>query len=142
MFREGSGRRLGALAQGRADAVVDLAELAAARGAAAPPADLLALIDAGDAGLDAAKDLVRKLKPSDGAPIIRPISDLRLLAPLDPPRGNVIAIGLNYAKHADEAARVAGTSVQPPTVFTKAITTIAGPYDDIPIDAAISDKID
>jgi 2-keto-4-pentenoate hydratase/2-oxohepta-3-ene-1,7-dioic acid hydratase in catechol pathway len=142
MFRHGSGSRLGVLAEGRSDTVVDLAELAAARASAAPPADLLALIDAGDTGLDAMKELVRKVKPSDGAPITRPISELHVLAPLDPPRGNVIAIGLNYAKHADETARTGGTGAQPPTVFTKAITTIAGPYDDIPIDPAVSDQMD
>ena len=32
--------------------------------------------------------------------------------------------------------------MKPPTVFTKAITTIAGPYDDIRIDASVSTKID
>jgi 2-keto-4-pentenoate hydratase/2-oxohepta-3-ene-1,7-dioic acid hydratase in catechol pathway len=142
MFRHGPGRRLGVLAEGRHDTVVDLAELAAARSSAAPPADLLAVIDTGDSGLKAIRDLVGKLKSSDGAPITRPISELQVLAPLDPPRGNVIAIGLNYAKHVAESARVAGSAGQPPTVFTKAITTIAGPYDDIPIDPAVSDKID
>ena len=142
MFSHGSERRLGVLAEGRPDTVVDLGELAAARAMAAPPADLLALIDAGEGGLKAIREIVGKLKASDGAPITRPLSGLGVLAPLDPPRGNVIAIGLNYAKHAAETARVAGSSAQPPTVFTKAMTTIAGPYDDIPIDPAVSDQID
>ena len=142
MFRQGLGRRLGALAQGRPDTVIDLVELAKAIGSEPPPVDLLALIDAGDAGLNAVKDLVTKLKPSAGAPITRRLTELEVLAPLDPPRGNVIAIGLNYAKHASETARLAGTGAQPPTVFTKAITSIAGPYEDIPIDRAVSDQMD
>jgi 2-keto-4-pentenoate hydratase/2-oxohepta-3-ene-1,7-dioic acid hydratase in catechol pathway len=142
MFRHEAGRRLGVLAEGRPETVVDLVELASASGSAPPPADMLALIDAGEAGMQAVKDLLARLEPSAGAPIIRPIEDLELLAPLDPPRGNVIAIGLNYAKHADETARRAGSGAQPPTVFTKAITTIAGPYDDIPIDSSVSDEMD
>ncbi len=32
--------------------------------------------------------------------------------------------------------------VKPPTIFTKAITSITGPYDDIAIDPSISDKLD
>ena len=141
MFKQGSGGRLGVLADGRADTVVDLWELAAASGSAPPPADLLALIDAGDSGMDAVKHLLAKLKPSAAAPITRPLAGLRLLAPLDPPRGNVIAIGRNYQKHAAETAK-GGEEPKPPTVFTKAITTIAGPNDEIPIDPAISDEID
>jgi 2-keto-4-pentenoate hydratase/2-oxohepta-3-ene-1,7-dioic acid hydratase in catechol pathway len=142
MFKHGAGRRLGVLAGGRNDTVVDLIELAATSGLPPPPADLLALIDGGEAGKDSVRDLLERLEPSAGAPITRPIAAVEVLAPLDPPRGNVIAIGLNYAKHADEAARAAGTGAQPPTVFTKAITSIAGPYEDIPIDSSISDQMD
>jgi 2-keto-4-pentenoate hydratase/2-oxohepta-3-ene-1,7-dioic acid hydratase in catechol pathway len=142
MFKHGSGRRLGVLADGRPDAVVDLAELALATTSAPPPPDLLALIDAGDSGLDAVRRLLLRMKADAAAPIIRPLTGVEVLAPLDPPRGNVVAIGLNYAKHVSEAARQPVTGAMPPTVFTKAITTIAGPYDDIPIDPAVSEQID
>jgi 2-keto-4-pentenoate hydratase/2-oxohepta-3-ene-1,7-dioic acid hydratase in catechol pathway len=54
----------------------------------------------------------------------------------------VYAIGRNYQKHAEEGARALKTEVGPPTIFTKAITTITGPYSDIPINPAVSDKID
>jgi 2-keto-4-pentenoate hydratase/2-oxohepta-3-ene-1,7-dioic acid hydratase in catechol pathway len=141
MFKHGNGRRLGVLSGGPYVTVVDLSELAAATGSAAPPADLLALIDAGDSGMDAVRSLLAKVKPSTGAPAIRPLAGLELLAPLDPPRGNVIAIGRNYAKHAAETA-ARGEEPKPPTVFTKAITTITGPNDEIPIDPAVSDEID
>jgi len=141
MFEHGTGRRLGLLAERDSATVVDLAELANASGSTPPPADLLGLIDAGDVGMAAIRRLVAKLKPSAGAPITRPLADLKLLAPLDPPRGNVIAIGRNYAKHAAETA-AKGEKPKPPTVFSKAITSITGPHDDIPIDPAVSDKID
>jgi 2-keto-4-pentenoate hydratase/2-oxohepta-3-ene-1,7-dioic acid hydratase in catechol pathway len=141
MFKHGNSRRLGVLSGGPYLTVIDLSELAAATGSAPPPADLLALIDAGDSGLDSVRKLMAKLTPSAGVPVIRPLAGLELLAPLDPPRGNVIAIGRNYAKHAAETA-ARGEEPKPPTVFTKAITTITGPNDEIPIDPAVSDEID
>jgi 2-keto-4-pentenoate hydratase/2-oxohepta-3-ene-1,7-dioic acid hydratase in catechol pathway len=141
MFKHRSSRRLGVLLAGRSDTVVDLSELASASGSADPPADVLALIDAGEPGLDAVKNLLAKLKPSATVPVLRPLAGLELLAPIDPPRGNVIAIGRNYAKHAAETA-ARGEEPKPPTVFSKAITTIAGPHDEIPIDPAVSDEID
>ena len=141
MFEHGSGRRLGILADQRSETVIDLTELAAVTGSAPPPADIMALIDAGEAGMASVKQLVSKLMPSVGAPIVRPLADVKLLAPLDPPRGNVIAIGRNYAKHAAETA-AKGEKPKPPTVFSKAITTIAGPNDEIPIDPAVSEDID
>ncbi|HEY1161515.1 MAG TPA: fumarylacetoacetate hydrolase family protein [Candidatus Dormibacteraeota bacterium] len=141
MFEHGNGRRLGVLAEGRSDTIVDLAELAAASGSHPPPADLLALIDAGPAGMASVRQLLTKLKPSAAAPITRQVAEVKLLAPLDPPRGNVIAIGRNYAKHAAETA-AKGEKPKPPTVFSKAITSITGPHDDIPIDPGVSEEID
>jgi 2-keto-4-pentenoate hydratase/2-oxohepta-3-ene-1,7-dioic acid hydratase in catechol pathway len=141
MFEHGKGRRLGVLAGDRSETVIDLTELATATASTPPPADIMALIDAGDAGMASVKQLMAKLKPSAGAPIIHPLADVRLLAPLDPPRGNVIAIGRNYAKHAAETA-AKGEKPKPPTVFSKAITSITGPNDDIPIDPGVSEEID
>jgi 2-keto-4-pentenoate hydratase/2-oxohepta-3-ene-1,7-dioic acid hydratase in catechol pathway len=141
MFEHGNGRRLGVLAAGRSDTVIDLTELAKASGEPPPPADLMALIDAGDAGTASLKQLLAKLKPSDVAPVTRALAGVKLLAPLDPPRGNVIAIGRNYAKHAAETA-AKGEKPKPPTVFTKAITSITGPNAEIPIDPAVSEDID
>lgn len=136
MFRDGSGSRLGAYHQGQ---VVDLAAAARAAGAPEPPPDLLALIDRGPEGLAR----VRELLEGPGARAAgRPLEEVALLPPLDPPRGNVLAIGRNYARHAEEGARARGTEVAPPTIFTKAITTISGPRADVPIDPAVSPEID
>jgi 2-keto-4-pentenoate hydratase/2-oxohepta-3-ene-1,7-dioic acid hydratase in catechol pathway len=141
MFEHGSGRRLGVLAGGRSDTVIDLAELAQASGSTQPPADLMALIEAGDAGMASIRQLLTKVKPSAGAPVTQQLDTVKLLAPLDPPRGNVIAIGRNYAKHAAETA-AKGEKPKPPTIFSKAITSITGPYDDIPLDPGVSEEID
>jgi 2-keto-4-pentenoate hydratase/2-oxohepta-3-ene-1,7-dioic acid hydratase in catechol pathway len=125
MFIADGGRRLGALRPGTEDEVVELSDLT----------DIRALIDAGDEGLS----LVRSALSSSRSKSHQ-LADLELLAPLDPPRGNVIAIGRNYQKHAEETAH--GGQVSPPTIFTKAITSLTEPFADITIDPAISDKID
>ncbi len=125
MFRHDGKPRLGALRPGHEDEVVDLSEVAT---------DVLAVIDAGEHGLA----LARKV----AADATRGISldEVKLLPPIDAPRGNIIAMGRNYQKHAEETAT--DGDVKPPTIFTKAITSITGPYDDIPIDPSISDKLD
>jgi 2-keto-4-pentenoate hydratase/2-oxohepta-3-ene-1,7-dioic acid hydratase in catechol pathway len=142
MFREADGRRLGVVLDGAEDRVVDVPELARATGSPPPPAALLALIDQGTAGLERLRTLLTKLDRTVSEPIIRRLSALALLAPLDPTRGNILAVGRNYQKHAEEGARAQGTEVKPPTFFTKAITSIAGPHDEIRIDPAVSEEID
>ncbi len=126
MFDHDGERHLGALRPGHEDQIVELTPLAH---------DLLALIDGGDSALDEARRLV-----SGGGPRTRALKDVRLLPPLDPPRGNVIAMGRNYQKHAEETAH--GGEVKPPTIFSKAITSITGPFEDIAIDPSISAEID
>ena len=140
MFKNGAERRMG-VARGDTE-VLDLVELAKAAGVPPPPADILGLIDEGADGLRRVRELVSSPAASDGAPVVRRLTDLALLSPLDPPRGNVLAVGRNYQKHAEEGARAMGTEVGPPTIFTKAITSMSGAYDDIPIDPKISEKID
>jgi len=136
MFRDGEASRLGIGRDGSNDEIVDVA--AAGNGTGALPATILDVIDAGDEGVDR----LRGLAASAPAGAVRTLADLTLLPPFDPPRGNVLAIGRNYQKHAEEGARALNTEVGPPTIFTKAITTITAPYADIRIDAAVSTKID
>jgi 2-keto-4-pentenoate hydratase/2-oxohepta-3-ene-1,7-dioic acid hydratase in catechol pathway len=101
---------------------------------------LLQLIDAGDEGLARARALMHAAG-GDHAPRI-PLAGARILPPLNPPRGNILAIGRNYAEHAAESARARDEDVTRPTVFTKAQTSIAGPYDDIPVDERVTTQVD
>ena len=125
MYRHDGQPRLGALRPGHEDEVVDLSEVAT---------NVLAVIDAGERGLAQAHKAAVDAKR--GAPL----KEVTLLAPIDSPRGNIIAMGRNYQKHAEETAT--DGDVKPPTIFTKAITSVTGPYDDIAIDPSISDKLD
>jgi 2-keto-4-pentenoate hydratase/2-oxohepta-3-ene-1,7-dioic acid hydratase in catechol pathway len=142
MFRDGNERRLGVIRDGSSEDVVDVSQLAKGNGSSAAPADILALIESGEDGLRRLRDLVASVKESGRTATVRKLKELTILAPLDPPKGNMLAIGRNYQKHAEEGARAWGEPVKPPTVFTKAQTSITGPFDDIRIDPAISDKID
>lgn len=141
MFRQGNQRRLGVVRDAEAGEVVDVPELAGALGSEPPAADVLTLIEGGDLALNRLRELVSSRKAA-GPSIVRKLAGLALLAPLDPPRGNVLAIGRNYAKHASESARAWGEQVKPPTVFTKGQLSVTGPYDDIVIDPAISAQLD
>jgi 2-keto-4-pentenoate hydratase/2-oxohepta-3-ene-1,7-dioic acid hydratase in catechol pathway len=74
-----------------------------------------------------------------------PLADVRWHAPLPRPLKNVICLGLNYKSHAIESATAFGRETKIPTVpvfFTKAPTTVSGPYDAIPWDQAVSAEVD
>lgn len=124
-FRADGGARLGALREG--DEIVEIET----------PADMLALIDAGDEGLS----LARSALASTRAKAHR-LDAAQLFAPLPEPRGNVIAMGRNYQKHAEESAKKAQHAPEPPTIFTKAITSLTEPFADIVVDPAISAQMD
>jgi 2-keto-4-pentenoate hydratase/2-oxohepta-3-ene-1,7-dioic acid hydratase in catechol pathway len=130
MFKADGGHKLGALRQDGNDQNDEIVEIS-------DYADLRALIDAGDEGLAHAKAALSSSRSKS-----RRLADLELLAPIEEPRGNVIAIGRNYQKHAEETAFMDGREPAPPTIFTKAITSLTEPFADIAIDPSISDKID
>ena len=107
--------------------------------------DLLTLIDAGPEALARVREFAAT------APTALPLSDARLLAPIPTPRRNVICLGKNYAEHARESYEARGEQVptespvattEYPVIFTKATTSVNGPYDDIPVDDAISAQMD
>jgi len=137
MFLVGSEPHIGAL---NGTGIVDLS----ARGAAAGvdmPATLLEVIDGGDMYLPRLRTILDGLGGEDPAADYA-FGEVRILPPLDPPRGNVLAIGRNYEEHAKESALARNEEVTRPTVFTKAQTSITGPFDDIPVDERVTTQVD
>lgn len=96
--------------------------------------DMLTLLQGGEPLMALAQETVRTAEPSYF------LSDVRLEAPILRP-GKILAIGMNYKAHADEA-RALGIEVPEKQLwFNKQITCINGPYD--PIDLPkVSDKLD
>jgi 2-keto-4-pentenoate hydratase/2-oxohepta-3-ene-1,7-dioic acid hydratase in catechol pathway len=83
---------------------------------------------------DTVKDEVRRA--SEAGPVVS-LAHVKLLAPIARP-GKIFAIGLNYADH------IAESKMERPTAqvwFTKAVTSINGPFDPIQI-ATASQHVD
>jgi len=74
-----------------------------------------------------------------------PAESVQWHAPITRPPKNVFCLGLNYAAHAKESSQARGREMKIPTVpviFTKAPTTISGPYDDVHVDRAATQQVD
>ncbi|GMQ78701.1 MAG: fumarylacetoacetate hydrolase family protein [Anaerolineae bacterium] len=74
-----------------------------------------------------------------------PLEAVRLLSPVPLPHRNIMCLGLNYAEHAAEHYSASGreTSLPEfPIIFTKATTSINGPYDPIPFDPHVTEELD
>lgn len=130
--------KLGVLQNGR---VIDVAKLGETVRAGMQPATIIELIEAGDRGLEALRQLLSKDDAkADG--VTHKLNDVKLFSPVVGSRSDVLAIGLNYRKHAEEGARIHGTEVKPPTIFTKGAFSLTGPYDDIVADESLTKKLD
>jgi 2-keto-4-pentenoate hydratase/2-oxohepta-3-ene-1,7-dioic acid hydratase in catechol pathway len=129
----GGSPRLGAMS---GDRVLDLNEVSAGE----VPATMLELLAQGDAGMERARDAVKRSSSGGVA-----LADVKLLSPIPRPPKNVMAIGLNYREHAIESATAKGQPVvfpSVPVIFTKAATSVIGPDDAIEIDDDVTKQVD
>ena len=130
------GARLGVVHAGR---VADVQELLP--GAGSLPQTLLELIQSGpDVWRRTADRLRARLSVQDGyAP-----TDVRWHAPIPRPLKNIVCLGLNYASHVRETTKPDRQMKVPdiPVFFTKAPTTVNGPYDVIPWDKSATAQVD
>jgi 2-keto-4-pentenoate hydratase/2-oxohepta-3-ene-1,7-dioic acid hydratase in catechol pathway len=123
------------------DRVIDLAIVAAAAGVERPPTTLLDLIDRGPAEWKRVADMVARAAVRNGY-VAR---DVRWHAPIPRPTKNIFCVGRNFAAHAAEGARARGVAVKLPKVpmyFTKAPTSVVGPYDDVPWHQSATQQVD
>jgi 2-keto-4-pentenoate hydratase/2-oxohepta-3-ene-1,7-dioic acid hydratase in catechol pathway len=98
--------------------------LSLSRAAPGLPADMLGLI----AGWAEVEGEARRIAGQAGAETLA-LTEVRLLAPLPNP-GKIMAIGLNYADHIAESGQPTPTNQ---LWFSKAVTAVNGPFDDIQI---------
>lgn len=139
-IRDAQGTRLGVETGGQ---LIDLPRVAALlRQPSAPELhDMLALIR----GWDDAERRVRDLVHHAPAEARLDLDAIEILAPIPRPTKNIFCLGRNYAEHAAESLRAQGLPVALPpypNVFTKAVTSVNGPYADIPYDANVTHELD
>lgn len=73
------------------------------------------------------------------------LDEIRWHAPIPRPSKNVFCVGRNFLTHIEEGARARGVAVKlpdAPVFFTKAPTTVIGPFDDIPWDRSVTQQVD
>jgi 2-keto-4-pentenoate hydratase/2-oxohepta-3-ene-1,7-dioic acid hydratase in catechol pathway len=66
-------------------------------------------------------------------------------APIPRPAKNVFCLGLNYVAHAKESAQARGREMKIPTapvLFTKAPTSVTGPFADVAVDRQLTQQVD
>lgn len=95
-------------------------------------ATMEAIIRDGAAALDALTAVAARVAPHHA------VDAVRLLPPVRPSK--YLAIGMNYAKHAEEAEELGVKKQAKQFWFNKQVSCIAGPYDDI--DPGVTEKLD
>lgn len=104
-----------------------------------------------DAGMQAVVEQWDVLGPSLASALgeIFDVDTVRLLAPIPVPLRNVFCVGKNYVEHSAEFARSgydsAGRGMDPPDrpiVFTKAPSTVVGPFDEVNSHATLTGELD
>jgi len=124
------------------DQVFEFATLTAAGWRGRVPSSLLELVQQGPEAWQAMRELAGAASSSTSG---HPLKSMRWHAPIPRPAKNIFCLGRNYVAHAEEAARARGQEVKIPTVpviFTKAPTTVSGPFDDIQVDRAVTQQVD
>ena len=105
------------------------------------PRSMLSLIGAGDDGLS----MLQQFSDPESTGVRIPLAEAKLLAPIPNPPANIICLGWNYVEHIEESASAAVRDrelPEHPVVFTKAVGSVIGPLDPIPLDARFSSQWD
>ena len=126
-YVSGDGAALGVLQTGREDRIVPLSPLSGdfptmssiIKGGSAALARIRVLAQQGDNAFD--------------------LADARLLAPIERP-GKYLAIGMNYAKHIEEAKRLGQPTPTQQFWFNKQTSCVVGPFDDI--EPGVTEQLD
>jgi 2-keto-4-pentenoate hydratase/2-oxohepta-3-ene-1,7-dioic acid hydratase in catechol pathway len=128
--------------------ILDLRKLVRSHWSEPFPASLQELIAAGPQAwrrMSSLVDIEEFGSQNPRSEISPPAEEIRLHAPIPRPAKNIVCLGLNYASHMEETAKARGRQVKIPEVpvfFTKATTTVNGPYDPIPWDPAVTSEVD
>jgi 2-keto-4-pentenoate hydratase/2-oxohepta-3-ene-1,7-dioic acid hydratase in catechol pathway len=126
-YVSGNGAALGVLQIGREDRIVPLALLSG------DFPTMSSIIMGGSAALKRIGELAQR---GDNA---FELAGARLLAPIERP-GKYMAIGMNYAKHIEEAKRLGQPTPTQQFWFNKQTSCLAGPFDEI--EPGVTERLD
>jgi 2-keto-4-pentenoate hydratase/2-oxohepta-3-ene-1,7-dioic acid hydratase in catechol pathway len=114
--------------------------------------DVSGLLPAGTGLLEVIKDWSTWRGVFAESPPGRPaqaLSSVRLLAPIPSPRRDIFCVGKNYREHVAEFGRSgydqpdrSQTLPEYPVVFTKATTSVTGPFDDVDPHHGVTAELD
>ena len=110
-----------------------------------PFGSLHELIGRGAAALKAIERLLAMAAGGELDAAKVPAAEARVLAPIPRPAKNVFCVGRNYVEHIAEGARAQRITLdlpEFPVFFSKPPTAVIGPGDAIPVQPAVSTKID
>lgn len=136
----------------RGEEVVDV-DLAARALHILPLEQMLDLLDDQDKGMRTLQAILEKagerpfsdVRTFANTGAVHQLGSVQLDAPIPRPRKNILCLGRNYHEHAIESYQAHGEARpadDAPVIFTKATTTINGPYGKIVIDSTVSEQID
>jgi 2-keto-4-pentenoate hydratase/2-oxohepta-3-ene-1,7-dioic acid hydratase in catechol pathway len=117
-----------------------IVDIPAALGADDDTRTMLGLIRAGAPMLERLRELASR--PAVGS---LALADVKLHAPIPRPLKNVFCVGWNYLPHFEEGAKKLQDDrklPEWPVFFSKATTTVTGPYDTVPFHAHVSSQCD
>jgi 2-keto-4-pentenoate hydratase/2-oxohepta-3-ene-1,7-dioic acid hydratase in catechol pathway len=115
-------------------------DIPAALGSDDDTSTLAGIIRAGAPLLARLRDLASKPPAGSAA-----LADVKLHAPIPRPARNVFCVGWNYLPHFEEGAKKLQDDrklPEWPVFFSKATTTVTGPYDNIPFHSNVSTQCD
>jgi 2-keto-4-pentenoate hydratase/2-oxohepta-3-ene-1,7-dioic acid hydratase in catechol pathway len=99
--------------------------------------------------IEAWAELGPRLKQQAAGQPEQPLDSVRLLAPIPVPRRNIFCVGKNYRDHVLEFGRSGYDSPdrsqempEAPVVFSKATTSVTGPFDDIDAHHGVTSELD
>ncbi len=122
--------------------VLEVSTVAAGRWTGPLPGSLLELIGQGPEAWRRMRELAHNIRGDNAG---HSLTDVRWHAPIPRPPKNVFCLGRNYAAHAQEAARARGQDAKLPSVpvfFTKAVTSVNGPFADVVLDHRLTGQLD
>ena len=115
-------------------------DIPAALGASESTNTMLGIIRGGKAVMDK----LRALEKDANAKAVN-LADVKLHAPIPRPDKNVWCVGWNYLEHFEEGAKKLQDNRELPkwpVFFSKAPTTVTGPYDNVPFHSQVSTSMD